>query len=128
MLDLYECETGHLDDIAWVKRPSWKRPRAAGATVVETVFHKIRAMWHLGRGRHRGIAPCDSHMAGASLCGGRRVHLRRQSVQINVANRLLAREFRSNGRCSGALPEATTFRQVEPAAADLTLAPLLSKV
>ena len=34
VLDLYECETEHLDDLAWVKATLVKAARAAGATSV----------------------------------------------------------------------------------------------
>jgi len=40
-LDLYECETHHLDDLEWVTRTLMNAARAAGATIVETVFHKF---------------------------------------------------------------------------------------
>ena len=41
VLDLYECQTDHLDDLDWVKQTLVNAARAAGATVVETVFHKF---------------------------------------------------------------------------------------
>src|SRR5215471_14539959 len=35
VLDLYECETEHLDDMAWVKTTLINAARAAGATIVQ---------------------------------------------------------------------------------------------
>jgi S-adenosylmethionine decarboxylase len=94
VLDLYECETGHLDDIAWVKKTLVEAARAAGATVVETVFHKFAPCGISGvvviAESHLAIHIWPEHRYAAIdvfTCG--------DSVQINVATALLAREFRS---------------------------------
>ena len=94
VLDLYECETGHLDDIAWVKETLVEAARAAGATVVETVFHKFATCGISGvvviAESHLAIHIWPEHRYAAVdvfTCG--------ESVQINVATALLAREFRS---------------------------------
>ena len=94
VLDLYECETDHLDDLAWVKRTLVNAALAAGATIIETVFHKF-SPW----GISGVVVIAESHLAihiwpehryaavDVFTCG--------ESVQINVATALLAREFRS---------------------------------
>ncbi len=94
VLDLYECETGHLDDLAWVKTTVVNAARAAGATIVEAVFHKF-APW----GISGVVVIAESHLAihiwpehryaavDVFTCG--------ESVQMDVATALLAREFRS---------------------------------
>ena len=94
VLDLYECETGHLDDIVWVKKTLVEAARAAGATVVETVFHKFAPCGISGvvviAESHLAIHIWPEHRYAAIdvfTCG--------DSVQINVATALLAREFRS---------------------------------
>jgi S-adenosylmethionine decarboxylase len=94
VLDLYDCETGHLDDIAWVKKTLVEAARAAGATVVETVFHKFAPCGISGvvviAESHLAIHIWPEHRYAAVdvfTCG--------ESVQINVATALLAREFRS---------------------------------
>src|SRR5580765_3984750 len=58
VLDLHECETEHLDDMAWVKQTLVKAARAAGATIVETVFHKF-APW----GISGVVVIAESHLA-----------------------------------------------------------------
>ena len=94
VLDLYECETGHLDDIAWVKKTLVEAARAAGATVVETVFHKFAPCGISGvvviAESHLAIHIWPEHRYAAVdvfTCG--------DSVQMDVATALLAREFRS---------------------------------
>jgi S-adenosylmethionine decarboxylase len=94
VLDLYECETGHLDDIAWVKKTLVEAARAAGATVVETVFHKFAPCGISGvvviAESHLAIHIWPEHRYAAVdvfTCG--------DSVQMDVATSLLAREFRS---------------------------------
>lgn len=94
VLDLYECETSHLDDIAWVKRTLVAAARAAGATVVETVFHKFAPCGISGvvviAESHLAIHIWPEHRYAAIdvfTCG--------DSVQMDVATALLAREFRS---------------------------------
>jgi S-adenosylmethionine decarboxylase proenzyme len=58
VLDLYECETSHLDDLAWVKATLVNAAQVAGATIVETVFHKF-APW----GISGVVVIADSHLA-----------------------------------------------------------------
>ena len=94
VLDLYECETAHLDDIAWVKKILVEAARAAGATVVETVFHKFAPCGISGvvviAESHLAIHIWPEHRYAAVdvfTCG--------DSVQMDVATALLAREFRS---------------------------------
>ena len=94
VLDLYECETGHLDDIAWVKKTLVQAAVAAGATVVETVFHKFAPCGISGvvviAESHLAIHIWPEHRYAAVdvfTCG--------ESVQMDVATALLAREFRS---------------------------------
>jgi S-adenosylmethionine decarboxylase len=94
VLDLYECETGHLDDIAWVKKTLVEAARAAGATVVETVFHKFAPCGISGvvviAESHLAIHIWPEHRYAAVdvfTCG--------ENVQMDVATALLAREFRS---------------------------------
>ena len=94
VLDLYECETAHLDDIEWVKKTLVEAARAAGATVVETVFHKFAPCGISGvvviAESHLAIHIWPEHRYAAVdvfTCG--------DSVQMDVATALLAREFRS---------------------------------
>jgi len=94
VLDLYECETGHLDDLAWVKTTVVNAARAAGATIVEAVFHKF-APW----GISGVVVIAESHLAihiwpenryaaiDVFTCG--------KNVQMDVASAFLTREFRS---------------------------------
>ena len=94
VLDLYECETGHLDDIEWVKKSLVNAARVAGATIVETVFHKF-APW----GISGVVVIAESHLAihiwpenryaaiDLFTCG--------ENVQIDAACAFLTREFRS---------------------------------
>src|SRR5215469_8827398 len=44
VLDLYDCLTDHLDDIAWVQGTMTAAARLAGATIVDVIFHKF-APW-----------------------------------------------------------------------------------
>jgi S-adenosylmethionine decarboxylase len=94
VLDLYECETAHLDDIAWVKKTLVEAARAAGATVVESVFHKFAPCGISGvvviAESHLAIHIWPEHRYAAVdvfTCG--------DNVQMDVATALLAREFRS---------------------------------
>jgi S-adenosylmethionine decarboxylase proenzyme len=94
VLDLYECETDHLDDVAWVKATLVNAARAAGATIVQTVFHKF-APW----GISGVVVIAESHLAihiwpenryaaiDVFTCG--------ENVRMDVASALLIREFRS---------------------------------
>ena len=58
VLDLYECETPRLDDIDWVKATLVDAALAAGATIVQTVFHKF-APW----GISGVVVISESHLA-----------------------------------------------------------------
>jgi S-adenosylmethionine decarboxylase len=94
VLDLHECETEHLDDMAWVKQTLVKAARAAGATIVETVFHKF-APW----GISGVVVIAESHLAihiwperryaavDIFTCG--------EKVRMDVASAFLTRAFRS---------------------------------
>jgi S-adenosylmethionine decarboxylase proenzyme len=94
VLDLYECETDHLDDLAWVKRTLVNAAIAAGATIIETVFHKF-APW----GISGVVVIAESHLAihiwpenryaavDVFTCG--------ENVQMDVASAFLRRAFRS---------------------------------
>src|SRR5215472_10948395 len=92
VLDLYECETPRLDDIDWVKATLVDAALAAGATIVETVFHKF-APW----GISGVVVIAESHLAihiwpenryaaiDVFTCG--------QNVRMDVASAFLKREF-----------------------------------
>jgi S-adenosylmethionine decarboxylase proenzyme len=41
VLDLYDCETPHLDDLPWMELTMLNAARAARATIVESVFHRF---------------------------------------------------------------------------------------
>jgi S-adenosylmethionine decarboxylase len=94
VLDLYDCETDRLDDVAWVKATLVNAARAAGATIVQTVFHKF-APW----GISGVVVIAESHLAihiwpenryaaiDVFTCG--------ENVRMDVASALLIREFRS---------------------------------
>ena len=94
ILDLYECETAHLDDLPWVKTTLVNAARAAGATIVQTVFHKF-APW----GISGVVVIAESHLAihiwpeeryaaiDVFTCG--------DNVLIDVACAFLKREFRA---------------------------------
>ncbi len=94
VLDLYECETDHLDDLGWVKQTLMDAARTAGATIVETVFHKF-APW----GISGVVVIAESHLAihiwpenryaaiDVFTCG--------ENVQVGAASAFLTRKFRS---------------------------------
>jgi len=94
VLDLYECATPHLDDLDWVKRTLVDAARAAGATIVQTVFHKF-APW----GISGVVVIAESHLAihiwpenryaavDVFTCG--------ENVRMDVASAHLKREFRA---------------------------------
>jgi S-adenosylmethionine decarboxylase len=94
LLDLYDCDVDRLDDLEWVKTTLVNAARAAGATIVETVFHKF-APW----GISGVVVIAESHLAihiwperryaavDVFTCGA--------SVQMDVASAFLTREFRS---------------------------------
>jgi len=92
VLDLYECETQHLDDLPWVRATLVSAAMAAGATIVDTVFHKF-APW----GISGVVVIAESHLAihiwpenryaaiDVFTCG--------QNVRIDVASANLKRAF-----------------------------------
>jgi S-adenosylmethionine decarboxylase len=92
VLDLYDCETSHLDDLAWVKETLVNAALAAGATIVQTVFHKF-APW----GISGVVVIAESHLAihiwpenryaavDVFTCG--------ENVSMDVASAFLKREF-----------------------------------
>jgi len=94
VLDLYDCETDRLDDLAWVKATLINAAREAGATIVETVFHKF-SPW----GISGVVVIAESHLAihiwpenryaaiDVFTCG--------QNVRMDVASAFLKREFRA---------------------------------
>lgn len=94
VLDLYECETPHLDDVEWVKKTLVDAARAAGATIIETVFHKF-SPW----GISGVVVIAESHLAihiwpenryaaiDVFTCG--------ENVEIANATAFLTRKFRS---------------------------------
>ena len=94
VLDLYECETPHLDDLVWVKTTLVEAARAAGATIVETVFHKF-SPW----GISGVVVIAESHLAihiwpenryaaiDVFTCG--------ENVRMDVASAFLKRAFHS---------------------------------
>ena len=94
VLDLYECETPRLDDIDWVKATLVDAALAAGATIVQTVFHKF-APW----GISGVVVISESHLAihiwpenryaaiDVFTCG--------ENVRMDVASAFLKRAFQS---------------------------------
>ena len=94
LLDLYDCDVATLDDIEWVKKTLVDAARAAGATIVETVFHKF-APWGISgvvviAESHLAIHIWpESHYAAVDVftCGS--------NVRMDVASAHLTREFES---------------------------------
>src|SRR5215471_800093 len=94
VLDLYECKTPHLDDLEWVRSTLVDAARAAGATIVQTVFHKF-APW----GISGVVVIAESHLAihiwpenryaavDVFTCG--------PNVRMDVASSFLERAFRA---------------------------------
>ena len=94
VLDLYECETEHLDDLEWVRTTLVNAALAAGATIVQTVFHKF-SPW----GISGVVVIAESHLAihiwpenryaavDVFTCG--------ENVRMDVASAYLEREFRA---------------------------------
>jgi len=94
VLDLYECQTDHLDDLEWVKQTLVNAAHAAGATVVETVFHKFAPFGISGV-----VVLAESHLAihiwpekryaaiDAFTCG--------KNVRTNVASAFLQEQFQA---------------------------------
>jgi S-adenosylmethionine decarboxylase proenzyme len=92
VLDLYDCETDHLDDLEWVRATLESAARVAGATIVEVVFHRF-SPW----GISGVIVIAESHLAihiwpehryaaiDVFTCG--------KSVQTELASAFLARAF-----------------------------------
>jgi len=92
VLDLYECDPSRLDDLAWVQSTLVNAARAAGATIVEVVFHKF-APW----GISGVVVLAESHLAihiwpenkyaaiDVFTCG--------DAVQPETASAFLARAF-----------------------------------
>jgi S-adenosylmethionine decarboxylase proenzyme len=119
VLDLYDCETDHLDDMAWVKATLINAAREAGATIVDTVFHKF-SPW----GISGVVVIAESHLAihiwpenryaaiDVFTCG--------QNVRMDVASAFLKREFRAGravqrrfargDRASGKAPAVTNLQ------------------
>ena len=58
ILDLYDCLTDRLDDIAWVRGAMTRAARIAGATIVDVIFHKF-APW----GISGVVVISESHLA-----------------------------------------------------------------
>ena len=94
ILDLYDCETVHLDDLPWVEATLVEAARVAGATIVQTVFHKFEP-W----GISGVVVISESHLAihiwpenryaavDIFTCG--------ESVRIDIASAFLKRAFRA---------------------------------
>ena len=94
ILDLYECETSRLDDLPWVEATLVNAARDAGATIVQSVFHKF-APW----GISGVVVIAESHLAihiwpenryaaiDIFTCG--------ESVRIDLASAFLKRAFRA---------------------------------
>src|SRR5215831_14960015 len=109
VLDLYECATPHLDDLAWVKRTLVDAARAAGATIVQTVFHKF-APW----GISGVVVIAESHLAihiwpenryaavDVFTCG--------ENVRMDVASAHLRREFRAGRSNQKSFPRGDQLR------------------
>jgi S-adenosylmethionine decarboxylase proenzyme len=94
VLDLYDCATTHLDDLPWVEATLVEAARVAGATIVQTVFHKF-APW----GISGVVVISESHLAihiwpenryaavDIFTCG--------ESVRIDIASAYLKKAFRA---------------------------------
>ncbi len=99
VLDLYDCTTERLDDLEWVKRTMTDAARAAGATIVDTVFHQF-SPW----GISGVVVISESHLAihiwpenryaavDVFTCGS--------AVDLDRAVRHLATEFRAQRSAS----------------------------
>src|SRR5439155_26883348 len=94
LLDLYECEVDRLDDLEWVKTTLVNAAVTAGATIVETVFHKF-APW----GISGVVVIAESHLAvhiwPESRYAAVDVFTCGSNVRMDVATAFLTREFRS---------------------------------
>jgi S-adenosylmethionine decarboxylase proenzyme len=94
VLDLYDCETDRLDDLEWVKETLVTAAVVAGATIVQTVFHKF-SPW----GISGVVVIAESHLAihiwpekryaaiDVFTCGA--------NVRMDVASDFLQRAFRA---------------------------------
>ncbi|HTS21701.1 MAG TPA: adenosylmethionine decarboxylase [Casimicrobiaceae bacterium] len=114
VLDLYECDTTHLDDLEWVKRTLVAAARMAGATIVETVFHKF-APW----GISGVVVIAESHLAihiwpenryaaiDVFTCG--------ESVLVEVASAHLKREFGAKRTVQRRFKRGDRFSRSRPA-------------
>jgi S-adenosylmethionine decarboxylase len=103
VLDLYDCESGRLDDIEWVEATMLNAARAAGATIVESVFHQF-SPW----GISGTVIIAESHLAihiwpehcyaaiDVFTCG--------DTVQLDVAVRYLTKAFQSEAPVQRTLP------------------------
>lgn len=58
VLDLYECEGARLDDLPWVETTMLAAARAAGATIVESVFQRFSPWGISGM-----VVIAESHLA-----------------------------------------------------------------
>jgi S-adenosylmethionine decarboxylase proenzyme len=94
LLDLYDCEVDTLDDIEWVKKTLVDAARSAGATIVQTVFHKF-APW----GISGVVVIAESHLAihiwPESRYAAVDVFTCGSNVRMDVASAYLTREFGS---------------------------------
>jgi S-adenosylmethionine decarboxylase proenzyme len=91
-LDLYECGSDRLDDLEWVKATLTTAARVAGATIVDTVFHRF-SPW----GISGVVVISESHLAihiwpelryaaiDIFTCGS--------SVKMELATEYLSRKF-----------------------------------
>jgi S-adenosylmethionine decarboxylase proenzyme len=94
LLDLYDCDPVRLDDVEWVRSSMLDAAAAAGATVVESVFHRF-SPW----GVSGVVVISESHLAihtwpekgyaavDVFTCGS--------ELQIPLAQALLTRAFSS---------------------------------
>jgi S-adenosylmethionine decarboxylase proenzyme len=92
VLDLYECCSDRLDDLEWVKATLTTAARVAGATIVDTVFHRF-SPW----GISGVVVISESHLAihiwpelhyaaiDIFTCGS--------NVKMELATAYLARKF-----------------------------------
>jgi S-adenosylmethionine decarboxylase len=94
LLDLYECEVGTLDDIDWVKKTLVAAARAAGASVVETVFHKF-APWGISGVVVIGESHLAIHIWPEARYAAVDVFTCGTHVRMDVASAFLTREFGS---------------------------------
>src|SRR5215470_10467458 len=109
VLDLYECETEHLDDLPWVRETLVNAALAAGATIVETVFHQF-APW----GISGVVVIAESHLAihiwpenryaaiDVFTCG--------ENVRMDVASAFLERAFQSRRAVQKTFPRGDQLR------------------